>query len=82
MGRIPSNRKLAEALLKTLKHLESDPSVDSTDPSFVHLKCSLLQRLMSLELDTAEIQSSIHLVDSEDSQPAEPAKQDGKSAIA
>jgi len=78
MGHVSSNRKLAEALLKTLKRLESDPSIDSADPSFVHLKCKLLQRLMGLELDTAEIQSSIHLVDSQDSQPDEPAKLDEK----
>ena len=69
MGRISTNRKLAEGLLKTLKHLEGDPTVDSNDPTFVHLKCVLVQRLLSLELDTAETQSSIHLVDA-----AEPEK--------
>jgi hypothetical protein len=66
MGRVKSNRKIAEALLKTLKHLESDPTVDTRDPAFMQLKCTLLQRLMSLELDTAQFQSSLHLVESPD----------------
>jgi len=63
MGRISTNRQLAEALLKTLKQLEADPTVDSNDPTFIQMKCVLVQRLLSLELDTAEIRSSIHLVD-------------------
>jgi len=64
MGGVISNRKTAEALRKTLQHLESDPSVDSTDPAFVNLKCYLLQRVLELDLDTAETQASIHIVES------------------
>ena len=63
MGRISTNRQVAEALLKTLRQLEADPTVDSNDPIFIQMKCILVQRLLSLELDTAELQSSIHLVE-------------------
>ena len=64
MGRITSNRKTAEALRKTLQQLESDPTVDSQDPVFVNLKCLLLQCIIDKEVDTAETQGSIHLVES------------------
>ena len=64
MGRVSSNRQLAAALLKTIRHLEADSSVDQQDSAFIHLKCILTKWLLSLELDTAEIQSSIHLVES------------------
>ena len=67
MGRITSNRKTAEALRKTLQHLESDPTVDSRDSAFINLKCALLQRVLELEQETAERRASIHLVE-----PAEP----------
>lgn len=70
MGRTTTNRKLAAALLKTL---ESDPAVDPQDPAFTHLKCTLLQRLLSLELETAETQASIHIVEPADSEPADSA---------
>jgi hypothetical protein len=69
MGRVQSNRKIAEALLKTLKHLESDPTVDAHDPAFIQLKCTLIQRLMSLEVNTAEIRSPLHLVESSAAEP-------------
>ena len=69
MGSIISNRKTAEALRKTLQHLESDPTVDSSDPAFVNLKCYLLQRVLELEHDTAETQASIHLVESSETEP-------------
>ena len=69
MGRISSNRKIAEALLKTLNHLESDPNVDANDPSFLQLKCNLLERLISLELGTAAT-PSLHLVKSPDPEPS------------
>lgn len=71
MGRITSNRKLAAALLKTLHGLEVDTSVDHQDPGFIRLKCNLLQRIMNLELDCAETQSSIHLVEPSESEAAE-----------
>lgn len=63
MGRVGSNRRLATALLKTLKRLESDTSVDQNEPAFIHLKCEILQRLLNLELDAAEHQSRIHAVE-------------------
>ena len=63
MGSPSSNRRIAEALLKTLRHLEADTSVDPQDPAFIQLKCTLLQRLLDLEIDTAEVRSSIHLVE-------------------
>ena len=63
MGRPSSNRRIAEALLKTLRHLEADTTVDPQDPAFIQLKCTLLQRLLNLEIDTAEVRSSIHLVE-------------------
>ena len=69
MGSVISNRKTAEALRKTLQHLESDPTVDSSDPAFVNLKCYLLQRVLELEHDTAETQASIHLVESSETKP-------------
>ena len=71
MGRITSNRKIAEALVKTLQRLEADPSVDPNDPAFIHLKCTFLQRLMSLELDDAEARNSIHLVEAAEPEPAD-----------
>ena len=79
MGRITSNRKTAEALRKTLQQLESDPSVDPSDPAFVNLKCGVLQRVMDLELDTAETQASIHLVESPQPQPQNANKDEDKS---
>lgn len=82
MGRVTSNRKLAEALLKTLKHLEADPTVDSDDPAFIHLKANVLQRLLSLEVNTAEIQASIHLVESPEAEAAPTADAEEDAAIA
>ena len=73
MGSVISNRKTAEALRKTLQHLESDPTVDSSDPAFVNLKCYLLQRVLELEYETAETQASIHLVESSGTESSEPA---------
>ena len=80
MGRVTSNRKLAEALLKTLKQLEADPTVDSEDPAFIHLKANVLQRLLSLEVDTAEIQASIHLVESPEAATTAEAEEDAAIA--
>lgn len=65
MGRVSSNRRLAEALLKTIRRLEEDPAVDSRDAAFIHLKCNLIQRLMTLEVDAAEVESQIHLVETQ-----------------
>jgi hypothetical protein len=80
MGRVTSNRKLAEALLKTLRQLEADPTVDSDDPAFIHLKANILQRLLSLEVDTAEIQASIHLVESPEAEAAADTEEDAAIA--
>jgi hypothetical protein len=74
MGRVTPNRKTAEALRKILQELESDPTVDSTGPAFVQLKCALLQRLMDCELDSAETPPRIHPVDSPEDQSPEPAE--------
>ena len=81
MSRAKTNRALAEGILKTIQRLESDPQVDPQEPAFIHLKCNLVQRLLTLELDTAELRGRIHLVDRPDAQPAEQAE-DEKSAIA
>ena len=61
MSRLTANRTLAAALLKTIKQLEDDPSVDPQDPAYIQLKCTLLRRLLSLELDVAEIEHSLRL---------------------
>ena len=84
MGSVISNRKTAEALRKTLQHLESDPAVDSQEPAFVNLKCYVLQRMLELEYDTAETQASIHLVDSSEAEPNEefPPKEKGRYNLA
>ena len=82
MGSIISNRKTAEALRKTLQHLESDPSVDSQDPAFVNLKCYLLQRMLELDYETAETQASIHLVGSTETETSEPAPVKNDTLIA
>ena len=63
MASVTNNRRLAQALIKTISRLEADPSIDHSDPAFIHLKCSLMQRLLNLELDSAEIRNSIHLVE-------------------
>ena len=63
MGRITTNRALAEGILKTIQRLETDPNVDPQEPAFIQLKCALVHRLLSLEVDSAEIQSRIHLVE-------------------
>ena len=81
MGNPSSNRRLAEALLKTLRHLEADTSVDPQDPAFIQLKCALLQRLLDLEVDTAEVRSSIHLVEQPEDE-IEDAERGIDSAIA
>jgi len=82
MGSVISNRKTAEALRKTLQHLESDPSVDSQDPAFVNLKCYLLQRMLELDYETAETQASIHLVGSTETETSEPAPVKNDTLIA
>jgi len=82
MGSVISNRKTAEALRKTLQHLESDPSVDSQDPAFVNLKCYLLQRMLELDYETAETQASIHLVESTETETSEPAPVKNDTLIA
>jgi hypothetical protein len=74
MGRVNSNRKTAEALRKTIRQLESDPTVDSTDPAFVQLKCTLLQRLIDYETDTAEALAHIHLVEPIETDSPEPVE--------
>lgn len=74
MRRVISNRKTAEALRKTLQHLESDPTVDSHDPAFVQLKLALLLRLMECEIGVAETLASIHLVESLEPEPTEPTQ--------
>jgi hypothetical protein len=70
MRRVSFNRRTAEALRKTLRQLESDPSIDPQEPAFIQLKCGLLQCLMNLEVDTAEIRSTLHLVEPPQHQPA------------
>lgn len=81
MSRITTNLKLAAALMKTLKRLESDSSVDPHDPAFVQLKCTLLQKLMGLQVNTAEIEASLHLVPSPAPESA-PIDDDEETAIA
>jgi len=87
MGRVSSNRKTAAALRRTLEQLEEDPSVDPQQPSFILLKCGLLQRLMSLhchtalEVHTADEQSTLHQVESPEPCP-EHVEADVGSAIA
>lgn len=61
MSRLTTNRTLAAALLKTIKRLEDDPSVDPQDPAYIQLKCTLLRRLLSLEVDVAEMEHSLRL---------------------
>lgn len=63
MGRSVSNRYLAAGLLKTLRGLESDPSIDQDDPAFVHLKCTLLERILHVEAAVAESHIAIHPVE-------------------
>ena len=62
MGRVVSNRYLVAGLLKTLRRLESDLSIDQNDPAFIHLKCSLLERILHLEAAAAENHKEIHPV--------------------
>jgi len=63
MGRVKTNRALAEGILRTIQRLEADPNVDPEEPAFIQLKCSLVKRLLGLEVDTATVESSIHLVE-------------------
>lgn len=70
MGRVASNRKTAAALRKTLQQLEADPSLNPQDPSFVNLKCSLLQRISDKELDKSPNPASIHVLDPPASEPS------------
>jgi hypothetical protein len=70
MSRLTTNRKLAAALLKTLARLEADPTLDPQEPAFIFLKCTLLQRLMTLQVSTAEIKSSLHVVEESEREPA------------
>lgn len=83
MGRISSNRKTADVLRKTIRDLESDPTIDTNDVSFVNLKCSLLQRILQLENDKAHAEAVIHLIESgAKDQPQNHAKKEDDSAIA
>ena len=63
MGHGVSNRYLAAGLLKTLRRLESDLSIDHDDPAFIHLKCSLLERILHVEAAIAESHVAIHPVE-------------------
>ena len=63
MGRVKTNRALAEGILRTIQRLEADPNVDPEEPAFIQLKCSLVKRLLGLEVDTATVESSIHLIE-------------------
>ena len=78
MGRITTNRALAEGILKTIQRLERDPNVDPQEPAFIQLKCALVHRLLSLEVDSAEIQSRIHLVECPAKEHDEPVEARGK----
>lgn len=69
MSRISTNRSLAEGILKTIQRLESDPEVDLQEPAFINLKCTLVKRLTGLEVDSAEIQARIQLVERPVMQP-------------
>jgi hypothetical protein len=71
MGRVKTNRALAEGILRTIQRLEADPNVDPQQPAFIHLKCSLMKRLLCLEVDTAAVESSIHLVERDPSPSSE-----------
>ena len=83
MGRSSSNRRTANVLRKTIKDLESDPTIDPRDPAFVNLKCTLLQRILQLENDKAHAEAVIHLIDPAEEQAQKPAAQeDEDSAIA
>lgn len=85
MGQASLSRKTADVLRKTLEQLEADPTVDTQDPAFVSLKCSLLARILELENQKAHVEAVIHLVESSEEDGTQPddAEGDGKgSAIA
>jgi anthranilate phosphoribosyltransferase len=71
MRRPISNPKTAEALRKTIQHLESDPTVDPQDPAFVHLKCAVLESIMDSEIDKAETAASVQLAEPREPKPTE-----------
>ena len=65
MGRQAPFRKTADVLRKTIQQLEDDPTIDTQGSAFVDLKCSLLNRIIELEMGKARAESVIHLVGSE-----------------
>lgn len=79
MSRVKTSRVIAEGILNTLRRLESDPQVDPQEPAFIRLKCSLILRMLSLELNTAATRSSIHLVETPGEGAAEPTYPTEKS---
>jgi hypothetical protein len=88
MGRESFNRRTANVLRKTIQQLEADPTVDTQDPAFVNLKCTLLNRILQAEAGMAHVESRIHLVKRQVSdqgaseEGAEFAEEDSDSAIA
>jgi hypothetical protein len=54
MSCLTTKRALAEGVFKTIQRLDSDPDVDLQSPAYINLKCSLVQRLLRLEVDMAE----------------------------
>ena len=62
MSRESFSRRTANVLRKTIQQLEADPTIDTADPSFINLKCALLDRILQAETGTARYESGIHLV--------------------
>ena len=71
MGSITSSRVIAEAILRTLQRLEADPSVDACDPAFIQLKCTLIHRMLRLQGNAAEFESSIRLPETHTLKPVD-----------
>ena len=78
----PSNRRTADVLRKTIRELESDPTVDRRDPAFVNLKCTLLQRILELENDKAHAEAVMPVVDATEKQPQKRAAEEDGLEIA
>jgi hypothetical protein len=52
-----------------------------SDPAFIHPKTNLLQRILSLETNTARAQAVIHLVEVPYKAPAELSEEDADTAV-
>lgn len=80
MGRVSSHRKTAAVLRKTLAELEADPTIDTQDPAFINLKCTLLNRILELETGKARVEAVIHLVDAVEAEASESATKTGENS--